>query len=425
MAFEQTPEERRQARQAAKEQRKRQQRQLFIKLGIAAAVLVLVAVLIIVLTRPDAPDTTPDTAVPTDTQVQTDPQAGKTVIHLAAAGDLNVTEAVIASGGAEYDYTQTFMDVLPALAQAELATVNLEGSFFGAPYGTDRSAPQGLATALARAGVDLVQLANSYTIYKGIDGLKSTVSAVRAAGMEPVGAYATSEEAAQAKGFTLCQVNGVKIAFVSFTKGMDGMALPAGSENCVNLLYTDYASDYQEVDREGILQVLDACAKAKPDITVALLHWGSEFNNTISKTQNEICTLLHSNGVDAIIGTHSHYVQKMSLDPDSGKFIAYSLGDFCGDADRAGSEYSVILDLEITKDHESGDTRITGYSYTPIFTVREEGKPLRVVRIPQAILGYEQDYIDKVTPETYEAMKYAMTRIEARVTGEEETEPEQ
>ena len=418
MAFEQTPEERRQARLEARLARKKQQRRLFIKLGIAAAALILVAVLIIVLTRPrnDAPAQV--STDPTGTQV-TDPAEGKTVIHLAAAGDLNVTEAVVTSGGAEYDYTNTFMDVLPSLAQANITTVNLEGSFYGAPYGTDRSAPQGLATALARAGVDLVQLANSYTIYKGIDGLRSTITAVREAGMEPVGAYATNSDARQAKGFTLCQVNGVKIAFVAFTKGMDGMALPAGNEDCVNLLYTDYASDYQTVDKEGILEVLDAVSGAKPDVTVALLHWGSEFNNTISKTQKEICQLLHSNGVDAIIGTHSHYVQQMSLDPETGKFVAYSLGDLCGDAARAGSEYSVVLDLEITKDNATGDTKITGFGYTPIFTVREEGKPLKVVRINEAIHAYDQDYIDKVSPETYEAMKYALTRIEARIAGEE------
>jgi hypothetical protein len=45
------------------------------------------------------------------------------VIHLAAAGDLNVTEAVVAAGGIDYDYTEAFMDVLPLLS--ELAGVRL------------------------------------------------------------------------------------------------------------------------------------------------------------------------------------------------------------------------------------------------------------------------------------------------------------
>ena len=415
-------EKRRQARQEVRQQRHKQRKRKTVLLAIGAAVLVLAFVVILVaaLVRGSAPsrDTAGETTIPPEENPD------MTVIHLAATGDLNITEAVVASGGSEYDYTATFMDVVPLLAQADITTVNFEGSFFGAPYGVDRSAPEGMATALANAGVDLVQLANSYTIYKGMDGLSSTVSAVRAAGMEPVGAYAGTAEAKAAKGYTLRTVDGVKVAFVAFTKGMDGMALPAGNEGCVNLLYTDYASAYQQIDKEGIRAVLSAVDKAKPDVVVALLHWGSEYNNTISQSQLDICKLLQENGVDAIIGTHSHYVQQMDFDPEKGTFVAYSLGDFCSDATRAGSEYSVVLDLKIAKDHKTGETKIIGYSYTPIFTVAEEGKPIRVVRIHEAVAAYDGGYIEKVEKTTYDAMKYALERIEARIHPKEEEKTE-
>ena len=303
----------------------------------------------------------------------------RTVIHLAAAGDLNVTETVVASGGTNYDYTATFMDVLPLLSQADLTALNFEGNLYGEPYGTDRSAPQSLMTALERCGVDILQLANSYPIYHGMDGLSKTIDGIRLAGMEPLGAYATQQEAKANKGFSIRTVQGVKIALVAFTKGMDGMALPAGNEGCVNVLYRDYSTDYQEVDTSGINAILSAIQKEKPDLTVAFLHWGSEFNDTISSSQEKVCQLMQDGGVDVILGTHSHYVQKMTLDPNTGNFVAWSLGDFISDADRAGSEYSVVLDLEITKDNDTGNTRVTGFSYTPIFTINEEGKPLRVV----------------------------------------------
>ena len=97
--------------------------------------------------------------------------------------------------------------------------------------------------------------------------------------------------------------------------------------------------------------------------------------------------------------------------------MAYSLGDFFSDGKRAGSEYSIVLDLEITKDNVTGETKITNYSYTPIFTVHEEEKPLRVVRIQEAVAAYENGFISKVSPETYEKMLYALQRIEARVAG--------
>lgn len=417
------PEEFKRRRAAREQQRQNRQRSMVVRLVIAGIVLALCAVLIIALASAgnDTDSTQPQTDAMTEQLQESTGQTempSETVIHLAAAGDLNINEAVVSSGGADYDYTDTFLDVAHLLAQADVTTLNLEGNLCGPPYGTDRSAPQTMAQALSDAGVDLIQLANSYSIYRGMDGLKSTINGIRLAGMEPVGAYAEPSEAKAAKGYTIKTVQGIKIAFVAFTKGMDGMALPVGNEGCVNVLYTDYSTDYQSIDTEGITRILEAAAKEKPDITVALLHWGSEFNNTISGSQKDICQLLQENGVDAIIGTHSHYVQKMEFDAQSGSFVAYSLGDFLGDAQRAGSEYSVILDLEITKNNESGETRITGYSYTPIFTMAEEGRPLKVLRIQEAMKAFEDGYIDRVSQESYDAMAYALERIEARVKGE-------
>ena len=404
------PEELKRRRANRKLQREKQQRSLKVKLIVAAVVLVLCGVLIAVLAA--GKNEPSDSNLSTSEQTQPD----QTVIHFAAAGDLNVTEAVVQSGGANYDYTKALLDVAPLLANADITAVNFEGNLYGLPYGTDRSAPQTLANALAKAGVDLVQLANSFSIYKGMEGLKSTVDGIRLAGMQPVGAC-SAEELKDYKGYTVCTIQGIKIVFVAFTKGMDGMALPPGNEGCVNVLYTDYSTDYQKVDTEGITKILDAAAKEKPDLTVALVHWGSEFNNTISESQEQIRKLMQSKGVNAIIGTHSHYVQKMTFDPDAGTFVAYSLGDFLSDAKRAGSEYSVVLDLEITKNNTTGETKITNYSYVPIFTVAEEGKPLRALRINEAMKAFEEGYIDRVSQQTYASMKYALERIEARING--------
>lgn len=340
-----------------------------------------------------------------------------TVIHLVAAGDVNITDDTVASGTEEQDYSRTFLDIAHLLAGGDITVVNLEGNLCGAPYGSNsRSAPQSFVQALGNAGVDLVQLANSYAINQGISGLQTTIAGVKEAGMEPLGVYEDARAYKAGKGYTIREVEGVKIAFVAFTKGMDGMTLPQGSENCVNVLYKDYDSTYQEVDTKAIHTVLDAVDAEKPDLTVAMLHWGSEYNDTISKSQKRIVSLLQERGVDAIIGTHPHYVQQMDYDPETGSFVAYSLGDLLSDGDRSGTEYSVILDLEITK--RGGNTKITGYSYTPIFTVAERGKQLRSLRIEQAMGAYDGKYIDRVSEKTYQAMAYALQRIQARVAGE-------
>ena len=426
MAFE--PEElqrRRQERAQRRQQQAAQQRRMWIRLGIAGAVLLACGLLIFLLSRGGSQTDTPETtqSVPAESQPQspteTTAKAPTTTIRFAAAGDLNITDGVVAAGGAEYDYTHVFMDVAHLLADADIAALNFEGNLLGAPYGSATvSAPQNLVQALDRAGVDLIQLANSYSIHDGVSGLATTIAGIRAAGMEPLGVYADQQAYKAGKGYTIRNVMGVKVAVVAFTKGMNGMALPAGSENCVNVLYTDYNSAYQTVDTEGITAVLEAVNKEKPDVTIAMLHWGSEFNDTISESQEKIADLMISLGVDAIVGTHSHYVQQMVYDPEAGTFVAYSLGDFFGDAQRAGTEYSVILELEITKDNESGETKVTNYNYTPIFTFADENGPIRVLRIKEAMAAYEAGFIDRVSAEAYEAMKYALGRIEARVTGE-------
>lgn len=413
----------RQARAARRAEQAAQKRRMLIKLGIAGGVLVACGILIFALANRDKTPGSETVPQQTEGQVQTPdqtttPYEPTTTIHFVAAGDMNITEGVVAAGGSEYDYTNVFMDVAHLLAEGDLTALNFEGNLCGAPYGAD-SAPDTLVKALDRAGVDYLQLANSYSISRGLSGLAQTVTAIRASGIEPLGAYADQEEAKREKGYKICNVNGIRVGITAFTKGMDGLALPADGTGCVNVLYKDYDSTYQEVDTEGISAVLDAMNKEKPDVVIALLHWGSEFNDTISASQKNIVTLFQEKGVDAIIGSHSHYVQKMEHDPEKGTFVAYSLGDFFGDASRSGSEYSVVLNLEITKDNETGITKITGYDYTPIFTVRQEGAPAKVVRIRETMAAFEEGYLDKVSEEDYQAMAYALQRIEDRISAEE------
>jgi len=395
---------RRHRRERANRQKAARGRRRKVFLGLGAAVIIVAVCCVLIFSR--KPEKEPA-------------GSGKTTtIHFAAAGDLNITDGVVESGGSRYDYEKVFMDVAHLLADADVAALNFEGNVCGEPYGAD-SAPQSLLQALDAAGVDLLQLANSFSIHRGLYGLATTVDAIRASGMEPVGAYASQEEAAAGKGYVILNVKGIRIGVTAFTKGLNESAtVPPNGVGCVNLLYKDYDSVYQEVDTEGISRVLDSLNREEPDIVIAMLHWGSPYVDTISNTQKKIISLMQEKGVDAIIGTHPHYVQQMVYDADKGTFLAYSLGDFYGgDAKKSGTEYSVILDLAITKNHDTGETKITGYSYTPIFTVRQDGLPVKVVRIKETMEAYEAGYIDRVSRETYDAMAYALDRIEARVTG--------
>ena len=346
-----------------------------------------------------------------------------TTIHIKAAGDLNITDSVVKSGltATSYDFSSAFKDVTAILSDADLTVMNFEGNICGEPYGTETtSAPIEIVQGLRNAGVDLLQMANSCAINNGLNGLSATLRAIRSCGIEPLGAYASAAEYQASKGYTIVDIQGVRVAFVAFTKGLGGRGMPAGSENLVNLLYEDYDTTYQKTDKDRIETILSNVEAQRPDITVAMLHWGSEYNDDISKTQKNLVALLQKQGVDIILGTHPHTVQPIEFDRIGGTLVAYSLGDFFGDADRGGTNYSIILDIEITKDSSTGTTKVTGYDYTPIYTVKPsetEGDYTysRVMRIDKALEASQGNFLDKITDACAASMEKALVRIEERL----------
>ena len=425
-------EKRREKREAQRRRRQAQVRRMRLTMALIVLLLAACGYGIYRLTQSADSGETAQQAVTVPTTEETKEtlpiqKSPITTIHIKAAGDLNVTDAVVNAGMAvnSYDFSPVFKDVAAILSDADLTVMNFEGNICGAPYGSGTtSAPAELLTALRGCGVDLLQMANSCPINNGLNGLTSTLRAIRAAGIEPVGAFSSSEEFKKSKGYTMTEIQGVKVGFVSFTKGLGGRGMPAGSEDLVNILYTDYATEYREIDKNRITSILKAMEEEKPDLTVALLHWGSEYNDDISKTQTQIVSLLKKNGVDVIIGTHPHTLQPVEFDKGAGTLVAYSLGDFFGDANRGATNYSVILDLEITKDANAGTTKVTDYTLHPIYTVRETecvgNNDRRVVRISTALSAYKGNFLDKVTDGCKDSMEYALTRIDERTVMKEE-----
>lgn len=429
------PEElnkRRQAREEQRKQRQKAKRLLIIRLIVAAVVLIGCGVGIVyfvqttgepiqstLATEPVVEETEPPETEPPTEEVPAW-ELPPVTINLVAGGDLNITDKVIWSGqeGGEFNYTKAFMDVAPILSEADLAFLNFEGNVCGAPYGTaTTSAPVQIIEALKNAGVDMLQVANSCSITNGMLGLTSTLNNIRSVGVETLGAYVSEEEFNRTKGYTIVTVNDVKIAFVAFTKGVGGLGMPAGSEKCVNILYKDYFTKYQEIDKERINAILKAAEAEKPDITIALLHWGSEYNDTIYETQKDIVYIMQKAGVDVIIGSHPHRVQHVEYDELTGNLVAYSLGDFFGDGKKDGTFYSILLKLQITKDYETGVTRVTDWNYEPIYTLSETecDGDRRVIRIDNAISAYDTNFVDKVTAACYENLKFSLDRIAKRI----------
>ena len=395
---EQLLEQRRLRRLEQKRRRKTQQRMV---LGLLALIVVLALVLIVrgCRAKPAPAPVEPSTpAEPVDTAAPTEPEADS-VVQLTAVGDIMIYDDILAAAQTAegvYDFSDCFSAVAAYTMAADLTVGNLELNFCGAPYAgkPDFRAPEALAGALRDIGFDVLQTANTYSIQNGMTGLSGTISALDAVGIDHVGTYATQADRDASGGVLVKTVNGVRIAFIAFTKGVNNLTLPEGSEFAVDLLYTDYDSDYSKVAQDAIVQTAKNAAATDADIVIAMLHWGSEYDNTITDTQKKIESLLLENGVDVILGSHSHVVGNLTEktvqrgNDEKTCFVAYSLGNFFSSQTQSGTMESVLLNLEITKSGKTGQTSITNVGYIPLYILKQEtdGQPqIQVLPVRSAI----------------------------------------
>jgi len=390
-------EKRRLKRLEMKRKRKIQQR---IILVVLAAVLVLLIALIArgCSTEKKQPDPEPVEPPPA---IENIPEPDPDVIAtIAAVGDIMMYDAQINAAKQEdgtYDFTSCFEAIYPYTASADLTFGNLELNLLGSePYmGNTQTAPyfnapENLAANLSAIGFDILQTANTYSIMNGMKGLQSTIDILNQNSIDHVGTHATDPAESASGGVVLRDVNGIRIAVIGFTKGVNNMALPSNSKFAVDLLYNDYNSNYQQVDTTSILERIDAAKNTDPDVIIAMLHWGSEYELGISDTQEEIRDLMFKNGVDVILGSHPHIVgpmETMEVETSDGEkkecFVAYSLGNFISSMNKEYTKDSVILNLEFTKSGETGDTVISDISYTPLYILdRGEGTERRFEVLP-------------------------------------------
>ena len=408
---EQLLEQRRLRRLEQKRRRKTQQRMV---LGLLALIVVLALVLIVrgCRAKPAPAPVEPSTpAEPVDTAAPAEPEADS-VVQLTAVGDIMIYDDILAAAQTAegvYDFSDCFSAVAAYTMAADLTVGNLELNFCGAPYTgkPDFRAPEALAGTLRDIGFDVLQTANTYSIQNGMTGLSGTISALDAVGIDHVGTYATQSERDASGGVLVKTVNGVRIAFIAFTKGVNNLTLPEGSEFAVDLLYTDYDSDYSKVAQDAIVQTAKNAAATDADIVIAMLHWGSEYDNTITDTQKKIESLLLENGVDVILGSHSHVVGNLTEKTvqrggdEKTCFVAYSLGNFFSSQTQSGTMESVLLNLEITKSGKTGQTSITNVGYIPLYILKQEtdGQPqIQVLPVRSAITsGLFEDQAQTLT----------------------------
>lgn len=354
-----------------------------------------------------------------------DPDNSETVT-VAAVGDIFLSEETLAQSkkpDGSYDFLPALSDAFSAVSDTDLTIGNLEGNFNGEPYGSSSgSYPDELAETLKNGGFDILQTANSYSVYSGITGLERTKSILAGKGIAALGTYTDSSDREKNE-VQLFEINGIKVAFISFTKSLSGMTLPDNASGCVNMLYLDYMTDFEEINTDGILSAIDRAKQKNADVIIAALHWGSENISSISETQNEIADLMFENGVDAILGSHSHLVgtvEKRSVTTADGKrkevVLAYSLGDFC-EVESGECNLSPVLKMTFSRTAD-GSVALRSLSYSAVASV-DLGKnaPVRYVSmdVDSALALYDGNYYDRISSDLYETLSAKRETLQSQL----------
>ena len=222
--------------------------------------------------------------------------------------------------GRAFNFKPIFADVAGMIANADIAFINQETPMAGsgfAPSGYPLfNSPQELGHDLAELGFDVINVANNHMLDKGETGLINTVNFLRSLDTTPIGDYMNREELYEIK---VIERGGIKVAFLAYTYGTNGLVLPAGSE-----LVIPYIDD-------GLIISQIAKAKEAADAVLVSIHWGPEnvFNPT--DEQRRLAQLMADHGVLAIIGHHPHVLQPIEWIEGSGggrTLCVYSLGNF-------------------------------------------------------------------------------------------------
>ena len=232
--------------------------------------------------------------------------AGDNLIHLSllTAEQKKLRDGEVAAGNL---YDSFYDSVRDKIQSADLAAVNQETIFVAdhkrvsdyPRFGT----PTEVGDAMERAGFNLITLANNHALDQGVYGIDTTTAFWEEKGISYVGAQSTknySEEAQAAVRFM--EINGICFAFVAYTYGTNGMPEPE-----------DYPYLVEKLGDEDRMHRQLSYARSRADFVMVFVHWGTEYDTEIDRQQEYYRNFFYQEGVDAVIGTHPHVVQKWEI----------------------------------------------------------------------------------------------------------------
>lgn len=268
-------------------------------------------------------------------------------VSLVCVGDVMLGRGVAclcAARGGDYP----FAELAPRLREGDLTFGNLESPLTDAPtrfprVNALRGEPQ-MAPALARAGFDVLSVANNHAIDYGRTGLAQTREVLREAGIAAVGAGPTQAVAEQG---VVVRAGGVRVGFLAYS----------------SFPYTDFAPDPA---RESLVSLNeDALRRTIPPLArrcgvlVVSFHWGREGVREATEREQALARLAVDLGADLVVGHHSHV--RGELEQYRERLIAYSLGNLVFDDNSYGGNEGYLLRCRY-----GGDGRLKDYATVPV-----------------------------------------------------------
>ena len=389
------------------------------------------------------PQSNVPTVTPSETTTTTEPttEYPPIVSHLMVGGDImshvpQIKDAYVASTNS-YDYNHMFKEPAEQLKKADFAVANLETVLGGGPNYTgfpNFNSPDALAEAAKNAGFDLVSTANNHTRDQGIDGINRTLDVLDKIGLDHVGTYRSQEERDETGGIYVANVGGISVAFLCYTYGLNGYSLPDDKKYAVNIFNVDYTSTLNTFDYARVDADLAAAKEVGADMIAVLIHWGVEYQNAPNDYQKQIASYFIKNGVQLIFGGHPHVLQPyeiMKVTDDQGEkhagFVIYSFGNFISNQqDEPATKTTCILDLDLTKNPETGKTKLTDVRYTPYYMLHRDDLPVgsrrMLVNSHKAIEEYEAGTSKYVGPNSYQRIKASIAHAH-KILGERGDKP--
>ena len=225
--------------------------------------------------------------------------------------------------------------------------------------------PEYILPAIKDTGVDMLTLANNHMLDTYYDGLMAEIENVEKAGFLHIGANRSQEEKDTPY---IHEINGIKVGFLNYTysvndidrlvKGLNPNAMKFGVNACKNSNVTNDARKLRE---------------AGADIIICFMHWGTEYQTDTDANQAYLAKNLVSAGVDVIMGSHPHVVQKAEWLTGTNQFgemqktlCMYSVGNYLTDHVKTNTDGGVIFQFTI---QEKGDHsfEVTAPCYLPVY----------------------------------------------------------